>query len=288
VVAPLPIPMRIHPLNCATLRPASGALRLGRRAPIERTSAVCTCLLVELDRALVLVDTGLGLLDVAVPLRRLGPGFLVAMHPRLDANETAARQVERLGFSREDVRDVLLTHLDPDHAGGLSDFPHARIHVFAAEHRVATSQSELAPLGRYRPVQWAHRPRFVLYHPSGPRWYGLEAVHELRELPPELKLVALPGHSRGHGGVALRAASGWLLFTGDATLRPGALSWDFPPRPRLLNRSSPLVSANARARHRTLKQLGAIGREHAHEVAMFAAHDPEDLARCRGWLACGP
>lgn len=280
--------MRIHPLNCATLRPASGALRLGRRGPIERTSAVCTCLLVELDRALVLVDTGLGLLDVAVPLRRLGPGFLAAMHPRLDASETAAHQVERLGFSRGDVRDVLLTHLDPDHAGGLSDFPHARVHMLATEHRVATSQSELAPLGRYRPVQWAHRPRFVLYQPRGPRWYELEAVHELQELPPELKLVALPGHSRGHGGVALRTEAGWLLFTGDATLNPGALSWDFPPRPRLLHRSSPLVNAIARVRHRTLKQLGAIGQEHTREVAMFAAHDPGDLVRCRAWLTQPP
>jgi glyoxylase-like metal-dependent hydrolase (beta-lactamase superfamily II) len=280
--------MRIHALNTATLRPASGAIRLGRWGAIERTSAVCTCLLVELDRARVLVDSGLGLLDVAVPLRRLGPGFLAAMQPKLDANETAARQVESLGFSRQDVRDVVLTHLDPDHAGGLSDFPHARIHVFAAEHRAATSQSELALFGRYRPVQWAHRPRFELYQPAGPRWFGLAAAHTLRGLPADLKLVALPGHSRGHGGVALRSGSEWLLLTGDATLRPGALSWDFPPRPRWLNRSSPILRANARIRHRTLRQLAALRREHTAEVTMVSSHDAQDLQRCRAWIARNP
>ncbi|MBN1610724.1 MAG: MBL fold metallo-hydrolase [Polyangiaceae bacterium] len=276
--------MRLHALNCATLRPASGAIRLGRRGAVERTSAVCTCLVAELDRGLVLVDTGLGLLDVAVPLRRLGPGFLAAMHPRLDPNETAARQVERLGFSRQDVQDVVLTHLDPDHAGGLSDFPRARVHLFAAEHRAAVGQPELAPLGRYRPMQWAHRPRFELYQPDGPRWYGLDVVHQLRGLPPDLKLVSLPGHSRGHGGVALRSGCGWLLLTGDATLRPGALSWDFPPRPRWLNRSSPLVGSSARTRHRTVEQLAALGQEHAREIGLFSSHDPGDLERCRGWL----
>jgi glyoxylase-like metal-dependent hydrolase (beta-lactamase superfamily II) len=276
--------MRIHALNAATLRPASGAIRLGRWGGVERTSAVCTCLLVEQDGGLVLVDAGLGLIDVAVPLRRLGPGFLAAMHPALDPNETAARQVDALGLSRQDVRDIVLTHLDPDHAGGLSDFPHARVHLFAAEHRAAMAQSEVDPLGRYRPMQWAHRPRFELYQPDGPLWYGLAVVHELRGLASDLKLVFLPGHSRGHGGVALRSGSRWLLLTGDATLRPGALSWDFPPRPRWLNRSSAVLGSNARTRHTTLDRLAVLGREHAEQVSMFSSHDPRDLERCRAWL----
>jgi glyoxylase-like metal-dependent hydrolase (beta-lactamase superfamily II) len=33
-----------------------------------------------------------------------------------------ARQVERLGYRREDVRHIVLTHLDMDHAGGLRVF----------------------------------------------------------------------------------------------------------------------------------------------------------------------
>ncbi len=32
------------------------------------------------------------------------------------------------------MRHIVLTHLDVDHAGGLPDFPDARVHVFAREH----------------------------------------------------------------------------------------------------------------------------------------------------------
>jgi len=122
----------------------------------------------------VLVDTGLGLLDVAVPLRRLGPGFLAAMHPRLDANETAARQVERLGFSREDVRDVLLTHLDPDHAGDFPIFRTPASMCSPPSTGVATSQSELAPsdgTGLYS----GRTGLGSCSTTQRPRWYGLEA-----------------------------------------------------------------------------------------------------------------
>jgi glyoxylase-like metal-dependent hydrolase (beta-lactamase superfamily II) len=39
------------------------------------------------------------------------------------------RQIERLGFRREDVRHIVITHFDFDHIGGLVDFPdnHARL-----------------------------------------------------------------------------------------------------------------------------------------------------------------
>jgi glyoxylase-like metal-dependent hydrolase (beta-lactamase superfamily II) len=36
-------------------------------------------------------------------------------------------QVQRLGFDPRDVRHIVLTHLDFDHAGGLDDFPHATV-----------------------------------------------------------------------------------------------------------------------------------------------------------------
>ncbi|WP_223281445.1 MBL fold metallo-hydrolase [Streptomyces antnestii] len=45
--------------------------------------------------------------------------------PVLDTGETAVRQVAALGYDIEDVRHIVLTHLDLDHAGGLRDFPPA-------------------------------------------------------------------------------------------------------------------------------------------------------------------
>ena len=58
--------------------------------------------------------------------------------PRL-IEETAIYQVEKLGFSRNDVRHIILTHLHNDHAGGLRDFPHAKVHVHKLEYEAIQS-----------------------------------------------------------------------------------------------------------------------------------------------------
>src|SRR5262252_1128746 len=93
---------------------------------------VSHCLLIETDaHGLVLVDTGIGVEDVRNP-RRLGVFFGPAM--TIDSTMTkmpALPQIEALGFRREDVRHIVLTHIDFDHAGGLPDFPGAKVHVHA-------------------------------------------------------------------------------------------------------------------------------------------------------------
>ena len=91
---------------------------------------------------LILVDAGLGVEDVNEP-RRLGFLFNAMVRPRLDVAETALRQVADLGFRPSDVRHIVPTHLDLDHAGGICDFPDAAVHVFAAELRAASHRSTL-------------------------------------------------------------------------------------------------------------------------------------------------
>ncbi|WP_051484150.1 MBL fold metallo-hydrolase [Rhizobium sp. CF080] len=48
--------------------------------------------------------------------------------------DTAAWQIQSLGYPARDVRHIVLTHLDFDHAGGIADFPRARIHVLTDEY----------------------------------------------------------------------------------------------------------------------------------------------------------
>ena len=106
----------VRHLNCATMRPP--AAKLG----VMPDRLVAHCLLVEGADGLTLVDTGLGAGDVADP-KRLGGPFVKAVGATLDLDETAVAQVQALGYAPADVREIVLTHLDLDHAGGLGRLP---------------------------------------------------------------------------------------------------------------------------------------------------------------------
>lgn len=119
--------MRIHHLNCGSMTTPGGRI-------------VCHVLLCETANGLVLVDAGFGLDDVRDPKRRLGLSAKL-LGAKLDESETAIRQVEALGYQPGDVRDIVITHFDLDHVGGLSDFPDARVHV---AHRMGRSTKPIA------------------------------------------------------------------------------------------------------------------------------------------------
>ena len=119
-----------------------------RRAPL-----CCHCLLIETNQGLVLVDTGFGTRDVTHPRERLSPFFRALLAPDLRQSMTALSQVQALGWSAHDVRHIVLTHLDFDHAGGLDDFPDAAVHVLAAEADTAGNRGRWLQRQRFRPQQ---------------------------------------------------------------------------------------------------------------------------------------
>lgn len=275
--------MRIRHLNCSTFCPAGGAWVDGRTKSVLRPGRlVCHVLLVETAaHGLVLVDTGLGLDDLNDP-RRLGSLFLTFARPTLDEGETALRQVEALGYKGTDVRHIILTHMDLDHAGGLADFPAAVVHVTRAEHSAALAPSALRERHRYRPVQFAHSPRFETYEPDGEAWFGFEAVRSLVDLPPEILLVPLSGHSRGHAAVAVETPAGWLLHAGDAYFHADEMDPERPRCPIGLRLFQNVVATDRRQMRRNKERLRQLLRERGtEEVTVFSAHDEVELARLR-------
>ncbi len=130
--------MRIHHLSCGTMCPLGGRLWDGFSPFLQPAKIICHCLLIETEAGLVLVDTGFGLADVRNP-ERLNPLFRVANRIKLREENTALRQIEARGFAAADVRHIILTHLDFDHAGGIEDFPDATVHVLEAELGAASS-----------------------------------------------------------------------------------------------------------------------------------------------------
>jgi glyoxylase-like metal-dependent hydrolase (beta-lactamase superfamily II) len=237
---------------------------------------VCHCVLVETDRGLALVDTGFGLGDVAEPPRRAYLRY--ATRARLDAGETAARQVDLLGYSRADVTDLVLTHLDLDHAGGLRDFPAARVHVLEAERRAAMSPATRIERFRYVARHWSHGPDWVTYDSGGgDRWFGFESARELRGLP-DVAFVPLAGHSRGHAGVALRTGDRWLLHAGDAYFARGEVDRDAPRAARGVESFQRMFPVDGPARHGNRRRLRELRAAHGDRVTVFCSHDPVELA----------
>jgi glyoxylase-like metal-dependent hydrolase (beta-lactamase superfamily II) len=272
--------MKIHHINCGTMCPASAWLTTGDGGLLQRARFVCHCLLVETRDGLVLVDTGLGTADVAAPVKRLGRGFVRRTRPALDPRETALAHVERLGFRREDLRHIVPTHLDLDHAGGIADFPEAKVHVFRDEYEAGTAPDAAKGEYGYRTVQWAHGPRWVPYEVDGERWFGFGAVRAIPGLDAEVLIVPLVGHSRGHCGVAVRTTDGWLLHAGDAYFSRHEVDLHAPREPLGSGLFQRLRSIDNVARRYNVARLRTLRRAHP-EVKVFSAHDAVEYEALR-------
>lgn len=171
--------MRLHPLRVGMVR--------GEGLPI-------TAVLIRHPTGKnVLVDTG-------APREMAGDEkapFVVGV------DEHVVAQLSELGLSVEDVRYVVGTHMDPDHAGSYDQFPHSRIVVQRREHEAARTSGEM----RY---EWQRT-----------HWDVEGLVYELVDgdttLLDGIELVSSPGHSPGHQSVLVRLPrTGPVLITGDA------------------------------------------------------------------------
>jgi glyoxylase-like metal-dependent hydrolase (beta-lactamase superfamily II) len=264
--------MHIHHLNCGCMCPIGGALFDGfSQGPTARL--VCHCLLIETDQGLVLVDTGFGLQDVQSPYSRLSPFFIHFNNIKFDRKYTAIAQVEALGFSVSDVRHIVLTHLDFDHAGGLEDFPEATVHVLQSEKDAAENRHGFVTTQRYRPQQWDDVKRWRFYAPGGEPWFGFEAVRDLAGLPPEILLIPLAGHTRGHAGVALKTSEGWLLNAGDAYFYRHEMDTGNQRCTPGLKAYQWLMEVDREARLRNQDRLRRLARDRTQDLRLFCSHD---------------
>ena len=268
--------MRVHHLNCGTECPLGGHLFDGITRGFGPSRLTCHCLLVEAGDALVLVDTGFGTRDVADPRGRIAGFFRAVNNLHLDAKDTAIAHIRALGFSPEDVRHIVLTHLDFDHAGGLDDFPQATVHLFAQEARAARARSGPRARRRYRPQQWQGSGPWQEYEVSGEGWHGFRAVRGLKGLPPEVLMVPLPGHTAGHCGVAVQSDAGWKLLAGDAYFNHGELDASGRHCPAGARFYQTMMEVDRGERMDNLRRLRELARGHP-DIDIFCSHDPQDL-----------
>jgi glyoxylase-like metal-dependent hydrolase (beta-lactamase superfamily II) len=260
--------MRIHHLNAATMCPLGARLVTGTGGWLGRARMISHVLLLETAHGVVLVDAGLGTLDLANP--ELLGSWVRKVSPRLDPSETVLSQLSVRGLSARDVTHIVPTHLDLDHAGGITDFLHATVHVHEREHDAAFSDAHW----RYRQHQ-LRGARWRTFGDGGERWYGFDGVRELFAGDPDILLVPLPGHTAGHTGVAVRKGGGWLLHAGDAYFAHGEIG---SPRrtPPLIRAFQRRLDVDRATRLANRDRLAALVREH-HDVQVFCSHDAFEL-----------
>ena len=263
--------MRITSLNCGTFRPPMPF------PGMSRLDLVTHVLLIETQHRLILIDTGVGkkqMLDLNRTLKGRLQGALMGLQQ--DPDQTASEQLKRAGYSPADVTDVILTHLDTDHVGGLSDFPQARAHLFRTELESANHPRTRFEKLRFLKDLWQNHPHFELYGIPGQTGHR-EAFHDfelipLKGIPEEITLIALPGHTPGHAGVYLRERN--FVFAGDACLNQGVLTEASQPVPVRIYQAT--TTMNPEAWHQSvqgLKKLCACG------VTVCCAHDREQFEK---------
>src|SRR5918994_1276775 len=161
--AELPLPggtrdakVRLHPLLTATVRgPTAWFLRdEGRMAwrkafglgvpKDEWVTAPIQCFLVEHPSAgAALIDTGFHASVAVKPRSNLG-AFGTVLYRDIDMRpeQSAAAQLREKGIEPTSVSTVIMTHLHPDHASAIADFPEATFLVSKAEWDAAADSGQ--------------------------------------------------------------------------------------------------------------------------------------------------
>ncbi|MTJ63344.1 MBL fold metallo-hydrolase [Nocardia seriolae] len=272
--------MRVHHVNCAKFEPFGGRLVSPRSRGWGRAEIVAHCLLIETATdGLVLVDTGIGGFPVS-DNRVVNAAVGLLLRPRIQECTSAADHVRRLGFDPSDVRHIVLTHLDLDHAGGLVDFPDAVVHVAAAELDAVRRPRAVRERG-YIPRMWRHDPKWSPHAPGTDRWFDFAGISEFDGIAAPLFAVPRPGHTRGHTGIAIELDSPtgphWRLHAGDSYFARSQLEGPKGTCPPLLNAFQHVAQADREDRRRSLSALRVLAEN--PRVDIVCSHDPADLNR---------
>lgn len=251
----------LHHLDGGTLHPPLGSLMN------DSGSMICHVVAFATDRGVALIDTGIGASARRDPRSRLGP-ITPLLRADTDPQRTVARQLERLELGP--VTDVLMTHLDIDHASALDEFPDARVHVHRAELDAALRPSR-RERARYQAANWAHGPDWAPFESADTDLHGFAAT---TLLDGAVLAFRLPGHSLGHTGYAVRGGDRWFVHAGDAfydvaSITPGQRASRYLRWFAAAGASEPKEVARTQARLQELARRD--------DVTIACTHDPKGI-----------
>ncbi|WP_312992188.1 MBL fold metallo-hydrolase [Chryseobacterium flavum] len=228
------------------------------------------CLLIEENNGdLILIDTGIGVQDIESPDKRLGEELIKAVGFQLDMELTALNQIRQLGLDPGRVKHCILSHLDPDHTGGIADFPQAKVHVAKEEYQNFESGNP-----RYLKEHLAHHPEILEYSSSDEQWFGLEARRIHTQLETEILLIPLFGHTFGHCGIAFQRNEKWIFYTGDAYY----LRLELEDEQHPVNQLAAARADDNTKRLESIRKIKTLMKDHP-EIETFGYHDAKEFSK---------
>ena len=90
-------------------------------------------------------------------------------------------EMKKTDITPESISDILITHIHPDHVGGLPDFPKAKIHIAQEEYEAWAKDPSRKYLAKYLPEK-----------------ENLSLFAYCTEVVPDLKAIKAAGHTPGH------------------------------------------------------------------------------------------
>ena len=193
----------------------------------------------------------------------------------MDPGGAAVDRLSDAGLEAAAVSHVVLTHMHPDHVGGIEDFPGATLVVTSDEWAAREKGGALGKPDTSPFVDHAKIDQVALDQGA----FGPFAAHRDLFGDGSLLILDTPGHTAGHVSVLLNLRGTTFLFTGDA-------AWTDPhwtPSPQL---KSPLVRGllehDWKANWDTQWRIRAFA-DANRDVIVVAGHEVANLTRLRAW-----
>ena len=191
------------------------------------------------------------------------PFYRRATHFSVHPDEEIGTQLRALGISSRDIRQVVLTHLHTDHAGGLTDLTNASFWV--AEQELKRASGFGGRIQGYLPNRWPRWWQPSLIRFDGSAFGPFEKSMPLTKLG-DVLIVPTPGHTPHHISVVV-CGSPLLFLAGDT-------SYD---QQLLIAGKVDGVSPDENVAKTTLARIASLAKE--QPLVYLPSHDPQSEER---------
>lgn len=216
-------------------------------------------------------DEGIIVVDAGETSRVHEKGYHPAWHPfyrrasrfSVHPDEEIGPQLRALGISERDVRQVVLTHLHTDHAGGLVHLTGSKMWVMEQELKRASGIG--GRIQGYLPHRWPKfwEPEFVRFEdrPVGPFRQSMPLAKR-----GDVLIIPTPGHTPHHVSVLVCGSPSFFL-AGDTSYSQHLL----------LSGKVDGVSPDEAVSRGTMANIVALAKE--QPLVYLPSHDPESEDR---------